>query len=439
MLRSTLPLAALLLVSTARGDGRIVEVSYPGSEEPGELMYAVTYRAWIPDGVKTLRGVIVHQHGCGAGACKGGETAADDLQWQALARKWDCALLGPSYKQEDKQDCRKWCDPRNGSRDRFLQALRDLAAKSDHPELDDVPWCLWGHSGGGFWASLMMTSDPDRIVAAWLRSGTAFAEWEKGGIAKPEIRETTYGIPFIANPGVKERDDVRFKGAWDGGLAMTKAFRSRGAPAAFAPDPRTGHECGESRDLAIPYFDACLAARLPEKGSNRLRPIDPASGWLAPFEGGEAIPARGAEPGIASGAGWLPTAEVARAWDQYTRDGTIPDSTPPPPPFGVKAARGDGEKGVRIAWDVHSDLESGLKQFVILRDGEPIGIYPEKPIGRFGRPLFQSVSYHDTPEAPLPPMSYVDRDAPAGKMPEYRIVAVNGVGLESRPSEPSRR
>jgi hypothetical protein len=26
------------------------------------------YRAWIPDGAKRLRGVIVHQHGCGAGA-----------------------------------------------------------------------------------------------------------------------------------------------------------------------------------------------------------------------------------------------------------------------------------------------------------------------------------------------------------------------------------
>ena len=37
------------------------------------------------------------------------------LHWQALARKWDCALLGPSYKQGEKQDCHLWCDPRNGS------------------------------------------------------------------------------------------------------------------------------------------------------------------------------------------------------------------------------------------------------------------------------------------------------------------------------------
>src|SRR3954452_10444392 len=173
-------LTVLLIGSTSPGSGRVVEVEYPPSETPGELVYGVTYRAWIPDGVTRLRGVIVHQHGCGAGACKGGETAAEDLHWQALARRWDCALLGPSYHQEDGQNCRRWCDPRNGSRARFLRALDDLAARSGHPELAEVPWCLWGHSGGGFWARLMMISDPDRVLSPWLRSGTSFAAWEKG-------------------------------------------------------------------------------------------------------------------------------------------------------------------------------------------------------------------------------------------------------------------
>ena len=116
--------------SSASGAGRLVEVGYPPSDKPGELVYGVTFRVWLPDGVERLRGVIVHQHGCGAGACRGGETAADDLQWQALAKKWECALLGPSYKQEDGQNCRLWCDPRNGSRARFLQGLGDLASKS---------------------------------------------------------------------------------------------------------------------------------------------------------------------------------------------------------------------------------------------------------------------------------------------------------------------
>ncbi|MCX6856432.1 MAG: hypothetical protein NTV80_16185, partial [Verrucomicrobia bacterium] len=90
-------------------------VRYEASTKPGELVYPVNYTVWIPPAVKSLRGVIVHQHGCGTGACKGGATAAYDLHWQALAAKWDCALLGPSYHQVDGQNCRDWCDPRRGS------------------------------------------------------------------------------------------------------------------------------------------------------------------------------------------------------------------------------------------------------------------------------------------------------------------------------------
>ena len=68
-------------------------VRYEASTKPGELSFPVNYTIWIPPGVKTLRGVIVHQHGCGEGSCKSGLTGAYDLHWQALAKKHDCALL----------------------------------------------------------------------------------------------------------------------------------------------------------------------------------------------------------------------------------------------------------------------------------------------------------------------------------------------------------
>src|SRR4029077_4274589 len=82
---------------TVRAAGQYVSVDYPASTVEGELQIAVTYTLWIPDGVKTVRGVIVHQHGAGTPAAAAGATAAYDLHWQALAKKWDCALLGPSY------------------------------------------------------------------------------------------------------------------------------------------------------------------------------------------------------------------------------------------------------------------------------------------------------------------------------------------------------
>lgn len=434
---STLSAALLIWLASASFAlcaGRYFEVEYPPSDKPGELVFGVTYTVWIPDDVQKLRGVIVHQHGCGVGACKGGETAAYDLHWQALAKKWDCALLGPSYHQPEKENCRLWCDPRNGSEKTFLRALTDLAGKAQHPELATAPWCLWGHSGGAFWASLMQTLHPERIVAIWFRSGTAFTAWEKGEIAKPQIPEAAYQIPMICNPGGKEKGDARFRGAYDGAMDMFKAYRPKGALIGFAPDPRTAHECGDSRYLAIPFFDACLALRLPEPGgaSEQLKPVDTKSAWLAALESDVAVPAAKYD-GDANQAGWLPDERIAKAWMEYVKTGAVSDATPPAAPSAVRLSAGAEGKAL-ITWDAAADFESGLQAFLILRDGKQIAQSPEKPVGRFGRPLFQSMSYHDTPERPLPALEYLDASAKPGEKHEYQVIAVNSVGLKSPPS-----
>lgn len=433
--------AAIILLWCAKislAAGHYVEVDYPPSNEADELQFGVTYTIWLPDGVERLRGVIVHQHGCGAGACKGGETAAYDLHWQALASKWECGLLGPSYHQEDGQNCRLWCDPRNGSEKAFLQALADLAEKARHPELKTAPWCLWGHSGGAFWASLMQAKHPERIVAIWLRSGTAYSTWEKGEIPKPDIPDAAFQIPVMCNPGAKEQGDKRFNVAYAGAMEMFQAYRAKGAPIGFAADPRTAHECGDSRYLAIPFFDACLAMRLPDKQSRQqtLQPVNQSQAWLADTSGAEAVPAA-SHRGEALKAGWLPNERVAKAWMEYVKTGAVNDATPPPFPTAVTVAA-DAEGGAVVTWDAVADFESGLQAFVVLRDGEQLGQVPDKPIGRFGRPLFQTMSYHDTPEKPLPEMRFVDSAAKPGERHEYRVMAVNSVGLRSEPSEAGR-
>jgi hypothetical protein len=436
LLRLLAALVVLVAAGPAGAAGRYLEVTYPASDKAGELQLGVTYTLWVPDGVTTLRGIIVHQHGCGSGACKGGATAAYDLHWQALAKKWDCALLGPSYHQDDKQNCRLWCDPRNGSAKTFLRALDEFATQSKHPELATVPWCLWGHSGGGFWASLMQTLYPERIVAIWFRSGTAYPVWEKGDIARADIPASAYRIPMMCNPGAKENGDKRFNGAWTGSLAMFKAYRARGAPIGFAPDPRTAHECGDSRYLAIPFFDACLAQRLPAKGAQdqALRPMDPKRAWLAELLRDKPEPAA-SFPGKPEEAVWLPDERVAKAWAEYVKTGAVGDTTPPPAPFDVKATA--TEQGIALTWEVEADLESGVQGFVILRDGKELARLPEKPVGRFGRPLFQAMSYHDTPEKPLPALRYADATARPGSKHEYRVIAINSVGLKSEPSKPA--
>ena len=68
-------------------------------------------------------------------------------------------------------------------------------------------------------------------------------------------------------------------------------------------------------------------------------------------------------------------------------------------------------------------------------DGHDLAQLPEKPVGRFGRPRFQAMSYHDTPERPLPELRFVDKTAEKDKAYEYRVVAFNSVGFKSETSE----
>src|SRR5262249_18005026 len=52
----------------------------------------------------------------------------------------------------------------------------------------------------------------------------------------------------------------------------------------------------------------------------------------------------------------------------------------------------------------------------------------------FGRPVFQGLQYSDTPTQPVVPLRFTDTTAGAGKKHTYRVIAVNTVGLKSKPS-----
>jgi pimeloyl-ACP methyl ester carboxylesterase len=411
-------------------------VRYEASTNPGELTFPVNYTIWIPKDVKNLRGVIVHQHGCGEGSCKSGLTGAYDLHWQALAKKHDCALLAPSYEQPEKGDCQMWCDPRNGSSAAFQKCLVDLGAKSGHPELSKLPWALWGHSGGGHWAGGMVLMHPERVAAAWLRSGVPLlkANAERSTIKAHTLPDAALKVPVMCNPGTKEGvtvKDSRFGGVWPANETFFNEVRSKGGLISVAVDPLSSHECGNQRYLAIPWLDACLSARLPKIATDPLNAMPTDQVWLAPITGGEAQP-MAKFSGEPLKAAWLPNEAIAKSWMQYVKDTLISDSTLPPAPTNLQV------KGNDLTWEAEADLESGLASFIIERDGKFLANLPETGKNPFGRPIFQNLQYSDTPSQPLVPMKYTDTKAEAGKKHTYRVITVNTAGLKSKPSADSK-
>ena len=407
-------------------------VRYEASTKPGELIYPVSYTVWIPESAKTLRGVVVHQHGCGEGSCSSGLTGAFDLHWQALAEKHDCALLAAAYEQPQKADCQMWCDPRNGSADAFQKCLEDLGEKSGHGELARVPWALWGHSGGGHWAGGMVMLFPQRVAAAWLRSGVPLYEAnpDRPGIKPHVLPDAALEVPIMCNPGTKEGvtvKDGRFARVWPANEEFFYPTRARGGLIGVSIDPLSAHECGNQRYMAIRWLDECLQARLPDKIDQPLRSMPTNDVWLADVLGKKAFPAS-EFAGDSKKAIWLPSANIAKAWMHYVRDTEIPDETRPPAPTNLFV------DGNQLRWSASADLESGLAQFIIRRDGKYLAKVPQQPENRFGRPLFQNLQYSDTPAQPLAEMNFTDQTAEPGKSHVYQVLSVNTVGLKSKPS-----
>ena len=407
-------------------------VRYEASTRPGKLIFPVNYTIWIPPTVKTLRGVVVHQHGCGEGSCKSSLTGAYDLHWQALAKKHDCALLAPAYEQPEGANCQMWCDPRNGSAATFQRCLVDLGEQSGHDELANVPWALWGHSGGGHWAGGMVMLRPKRVVAAWLRSGVPLL---RDNPSRPDLKAHSIPpdamqVPIMCNLGTKEGvsvKDGRFSRVWPANQVFFDEVRGKGGLVGVAVDPLTGHECGNQRYLAIPWMDECLSKRLPIASGKPLHAMPTDDAWHANPTGTKAFPA--AEfSGNQTEAAWLPNESIANLWMEYVNDTAVSDTTLPPSPANLLVT------GNKLTWDAEADVESGLARFIINRDGKFLANVPEVSENRFGRPLFQNLQYSDTPTQPLVSMHFTDESAERSTDHIYEVVAVNTVGLESRPT-----
>ncbi len=365
------------------GSGKYYRLDYAGSDKPGELAGPVSYVLWIPDSATQLRGLIVHQHGAGTTASIEGSTGAYDLHWQALAKKWDCALWSSSYHVENEAvdltpgGSEHWFDPRRGSEKTFLKALDDFGAKSNHPELAKVPWVLWGHSGGGIWSDVMTDLHPERVVAVWMRSGSAEMFRSRSEFPQPTPPEAAYKVPEMGNPGGKGGRPVQRRAGHvqavsrEGGPGRVRGRpadrpRVRRQPLPGHPVPRRlhGHASAGQGEQGPD-----LEAGGPEQGLARAAGAEGPAGAVAAvpcaeYKGNPQRSRLAAQRGRGQG--------VARI--RQDRRGERHHAAARP----VRREGDARRRGRRITWNADADFESGIRNFIVLRDGAELASVPRE-------------------------------------------------------------
>lgn len=352
-----LPEQPTLVGTNSLDRGIYYEVSIPPTKN--DKYISADYRIWIPDGVKTVRGLIVKQHGCGDPAAATGLEHANDLQWQALALKHQFALLGTKYSTRNEL-CDDWAYINRGSEQAFFKAITAFAHKSHHPELDKVPWALWGHSGGADWATQILQKHPERTIAV--------VATRCGAITFPKtVNAKLFEVPVLF--AVAEKENTLVDECRDLPQRVFWLYRKESALWAVAVEANTAHETADTRLLAIPYFNAIITVRLT-KNTNKLRSINSTQGWLGNTITHE-VESINQYQGNPLQAAWLPNEETARKWQQYITTGKISPTQKPEAPTDVSAKQINATEAL-ITWHFTPDLENGLPSFRIYRNNSLI-------------------------------------------------------------------
>jgi hypothetical protein len=327
------------------------------------------YSIYIPDSIQEIRGIFIHQHGCtmeGRGAA-----TAYDLQYQAFARKWHLAVVGPDLYPKAGHGCDDWRNPEDGSGSALLAGLDSIARLSNHPELTTAPWLLWGHSGGGYWVLAMMNAYPDRIVGAVCYSPAFDPHFTyPRAVAK---------IPVIIRHAGKDDFNAPGINCWGTALNSFSILRNMQGLVSIASTPDQNHNLSYIRYIAVPFFESVLAQRLPPNGSTVLRDMDQTKAWLCDTVTSGTVSTYKASEfrGNKLTMSWLPDSACAAKFKEYITTGTLRDGTAPFTPENLKVVKLKDSQ-LELTWKAEADIESGISFFNIYKNNHIIGRYPSE-------------------------------------------------------------
>ena len=274
-------------------------------EETGEKGLTQV-RLWIPEGLATVRGILVVSNP------NGGDTRDwyREVWYGEFLHLHGFAFLGAKGSNSHVESVRV-----------MQNALKKIAGDAGHPELVNVPYATTGFSAGGGYASRLLVEVPDRVIAsvpvsARLKLPDAPSA---GSLATPACiisGELETVFPSVVEP-------------------VLAAYRPKGALFGWMTVQNGGHSRYEQEVLAMPLLDAAVRLRYPpdadvRKGPVKLMAIAATAGWVADNttwrSGLTSIVSATQFKGDIGKSSWLPTEDVAfiyRAYATYDEPLTI--------------------------------------------------------------------------------------------------------------------
>ena len=272
----------------------------------------VKFDLWIPDGVKTVRGIVaISGHGSGDPLFK-----RADLR--AVASELGLAL----FKFVGNPVQRGFWP-----RSLLLDRLAAFGEKCAHPEMKHAPLFLYGHSNGTGFSALFAAAEKERVWG-WvsMRPGITFQVAQPDAALVPGLVIFGEDDQFLARPSRAENLAV-----------IPHLRRSHHVRWAFAVEPKTGHGPGEKTwPLVLSFLRHSFAARVPSDQSPASGPVslripDETSGhigdsWSSEQGGYQTLntgPFEKISEEKRTTSSWLLNAAFAKDWQSFQATGAI--------------------------------------------------------------------------------------------------------------------
>ena len=247
----------------------------------------------IPEGLKTVRGLLVH--GCSSGGdsrydWKDCEYYRQFMHLHGFAYVGNTFASGPLLGASPQPADTSVMAKHRAIFDSFEKSVKVVANASGHPEMVNAPYAGVGFSAGGGNALNLMCFAPDKTIAAVSYCAPYLFKRRIAGPPSDDV----LNVPAIAITGELEGFNVPLPDDVDpakGPARIDEVFlpyRPKGATYAWMERQGQGHAYFENRQdvLGMPFLDAAVRARYPQdgdvtQGAIELLDLDQSSGWIA--------------------------------------------------------------------------------------------------------------------------------------------------------------